>query len=126
MFFKKKKKESIGKSKRHNVYVVELDPRVWNEREKFRQANPQYKYGQCCLYVGMTSHSPSERFKKHVTGYRNKKGIKISSKFVEKYGKMLRPSLYEKFNPLTREAAANLERELANGLKKRGYAVWWN
>lgn len=110
----------------HNVYVVELSSRVWSESKKFREANRHYKGTMGCLYVGMTAHSPNERFKKHLTGHRNKKGYKVSSKFVEKYGIYLRPTLYNKFNPLTREDAAVLERQLAESLKKRGYAVWWN
>jgi len=112
--------------KSHSVYVVELDRRVWKESSKFREANPHYKGGLTCLYVGMTAHSPKERFKKHKTGHRNKKGHKISSKWVKKYGMYLRPSLYSNFNPLTREDAAQLEKDLANSLKKRGHAVWWN
>ncbi len=110
----------------HNVYVVELDNKVWSEDCKFREANPHYKGIRGCLYVGMTSHSPQERFKKHVTGYRNAKGYKISSKYVERYGKLLRPSLYAAFNPMTRADATQMEKDLANSLKKRGYAVWWN
>ena len=47
-----------------------------------------------CLYVGMTSKSPKERFEQHKSGYRSKKGHKISSSIVEKYGLYLRPSLY--------------------------------
>jgi len=110
----------------HNVYVVELDRKVWSEDRRFREANPHYKGVQGCLYVGMTSHSPQERFKKHLSGYRNKKGYKISSKYVEKYGKLLRSSLYAAFNPMTRADASQMEKDLANSLKKRGYAVWWN
>ncbi len=110
----------------HNVYVVELNRKVWSESTKFRDANPHYKGLMGCLYVGMTSHSPQERYKKHKTGYRTKKGIKISSRFVEKYGVFLRPHLYSAFNPLTKSDAEDLERNLANSLKKRGYAVWWN
>lgn len=120
--------KSVGKSKRltHNVYVVELDKKVWTEDRKFREANPHYRGMRGCLYVGMTSHSPKERFQKHLTGYRNKKGYKISSKYVEKYGKLLRPSLYSSFNPMSRAAATDMEKALANSLRKRGYAVWWN
>ena len=110
----------------HNVYVVELRKTVWSERKKFRDANPQYKGIKGCLYVGMTSHSPQERFDKHKSGYRNKKGHKISSPYVEKYGLYLRSSLFSHFNPLTREDAIRLERNLAESLRKRGYAVWWN
>lgn len=110
----------------HNVYVVELRKQVWTDRKKFRDANPHYKGIMGCLYVGMTSHSPQERFDKHKSGYRNKKGYKISSSFVEKYGLYLRTSLYSHFNPLTRESATMLEKNLAESLRKRGYAVWWN
>lgn len=110
----------------HNVYVIELSKRVWDESKKFRDANPQFRAGSPCLYVGMTAHSPNERFTKHIKGARNKKGYKISSRIVEKYGLYLRPSLYSNFNPLSRADAAALERNLANSLKKRGYAVWWN
>jgi len=110
----------------HNLYVVELSKKVWGKNKKFRDANPQYNGVLECLYVGMTSHTPAERFKKHKAGHRTKKGIKISSYFVEKYGLFLRPSLYSKFNPLTRAAATKGEGDLANALRKKGYAVWWN
>ena len=114
------------KSLSHNVYVVELDRKVWTDDRRFRDANPHYRGIMGCLYVGMTSHSPKERFQKHVTGYRNRKGYKISSKYVERYGKMLRPSLYSSFNPMTRSDAADMEEQLAKSLRKRGFAVWWN
>lgn len=123
---KKRTTKSDSPKLTHHVYVVELSRNVWREDAKFREANPHYRGGRCCLYVGMTSHTPQERFKKHITGYRTKKGIKISSKYVEKYGLYLRPSLYSDFNPLTKANATQLEKDLANSLRKRGYAVWWN
>lgn len=110
----------------YSVYVIELNKQVWSKSKKFRSANTHYKGVMNCLYVGMTSQSPETRFQKHISGYRNKKGIKISSNIVEKYGMYLRPSLYANFNPLTKERAIQLEKDLANSLKKRGYAVWWN
>jgi len=112
--------------KNHHVYVVELSKKVWTDRSRFREANPQYRGIMCCLYVGMTSHSPKERYEKHKSGAKSKKGYKISSSYVEKYGMYLRPSLYDQYNPLTKQDAIQLEKELANSLKKRGYAVWWN
>jgi len=112
--------------KTHNVYVVELDKKVWTDSWKFRSANPHYRGVSQCLYVGMTSHHPEERLEKHKRGYRNKKGIKISSWYVEKYGKYLRPSLYAPLNPLTRNQAKKIESSLAQSLRKRGYAVWFN
>ena len=118
--------KSRAQSLSHNVYVIELDSKVWSEDARFRDANPHYRGIRGCLYVGMTSHSPQERFKKHITGARSKKGYKISSKYVERYGKMLRPSLYASFNPMNRAKATQMEKQLAISLKKRGYAVWWN
>ena len=116
----------MSSKKKYSVYVVELSRKVWNESEKFRKANPQYNGVLECLYVGMTSQSPHERFKKHKQGYRTKKGYKISSWFVEKYGLYLRPSLYETYNPLSKEEAIQMEKQLALDLKRKRYAVWWN
>ncbi len=120
----------VGKSTEvsctHSVYVVELDRRVWTESAKIRKANPQYRGKLGCLYVGMTSHDPKLRFEYHKSGHRNKKGIKVSSSIVERYGLYLRPSLYAHLNPMIRARAAYIERALAGRLKRQGYAVWWN
>ena len=110
----------------HHVYVIELSKQVWRDNWKFRKANPHYMGGASCLYVGMTSQSPNQRFDKHKSGYRNKDGFKISSSIVEKYGLYLRPSMYQHLNPLSLKQAKYVERELASSLKKNGYAVWWN
>ena len=58
---------------RYQVYVVELSRRVFTENIKFRTANPQFNGVLQCLYVGMTSKTPIERFKQHKTGYVNAK-----------------------------------------------------
>ncbi|MEO8583918.1 MAG: ribose-5-phosphate isomerase [Flavitalea sp.] len=81
-----------------------------------------------CLYVGMTSKTPGERFKQHKTGYINKKGHKLSAAIVFRYGTYLRPSLYEKFNeqPMTRDQALRMEAKLSVNLRRKGYAVWFN
>ena len=112
--------------KTHKVYVVELSKSVWTEKKKFREANSHYNGKLEFLYVGMTRHDPKLRFEKHKKGYRNKKGIKISSKYVERYGLYLRPTLYAFLNPLSYSDAKRIEKELAESLRKRGYAVWWN
>jgi len=113
---------------RYYVYVVELSKRVFNENAKFRIANPQFNGVLECLYVGMTSKTPAERFKQHKTGYVNKKGHKLSANIVEKYGSYLRPSLYDhiNLNPMTREQALLMEKKLAWDLRRQGYAVWFN
>jgi hypothetical protein len=120
------KTKTTSKRKGYSVYVVELRKAVFTDNRKFREANPQFIGVLECLYVGMTSHSPKERFLKHKTGYRTKAGHKISSNIVEKYGLYLRPSLYEHLNPMTKAAATAMEEELALKLRRQGYAVWWN
>jgi|SRR5690554_1239044 len=109
------------------VYVVELSKKVFTENTKFRNANPQYNGAMQCVYVGMTSKTPAERFEQHKTGFINKKGHKISSNIVEKYGKYLRPSLYNHLNPMkTRAEAMEIEEKLALELRRQKYAVWFN
>ena len=71
---------------RYQVYVVELAKRVFTENAKFRAANPQFNGVLECLYVGMTSKTPKERFMQHKTGYVNKKGHKLSANIVQRYG----------------------------------------
>lgn len=111
----------------YRIYVVELSKRVFTENRKFREANPQFNGVLECLYVGMTSKTPKERFLQHKTGYRNSKGYKLSSNIVEKYGAYLRPSLYNHIKPLkTREEALQMEKALALTLRRQRYAVWFN
>ena len=111
----------------YRIYVIELKKRVFTENAKFRAANPQFNGVLECLYVGMTSKTPKERFLQHKTGYRNKKGYKISSNIVEKYGSYLRPSLYNHIDPISsRTEALKMEKILSLELRRKGYAVWYN
>jgi hypothetical protein len=111
----------------YQVYVVELSKRVFTENAKFRAANPQFNGVLECLYVGMTSKTPKERFLQHKTGHINKKGHKISSNIVQKYGMYLRPSLYNHIDPMaTRAEALKMEQTLALELRRKRYAVWFN
>lgn len=113
---------------RYQVYVIELSKKVFTENAKFRAANPQFNGVLECLYVGMTSKTPQERFKQHKTGYINKKGHKLSANIVQQYGSYLRPSLYYHINlkAMTREEALIMEAKLALDLRRKGYAVWFN
>ena len=113
---------------RYCVYVVELSKKVFTENARFRDANPQFNGVLQCLYVGMTSKTPAERFKQHKTGYINKKGHNLSAKIVQKYGSYLRPSLYDHINEkaMTRVEALAMEKKLALDLRRQGYAVWYN
>ncbi|RCW92708.1 ribose-5-phosphate isomerase [Winogradskyella arenosi] len=111
----------------YTIYVVELSKRVFTANAKFRKANPHYHGVLECLYVGMTSKTPKERFMQHKTGHRSKKGYKIASKIVETYGTYLRPSLYNHIDPFfTRTEALKAEEQIALELRREGYAVWSN
>lgn len=100
----------------HSVYVVELDPAVLKVHA-FRARNPGYRSGMACLYVGMTGLPPGERFQNH------KAGVK-ANRFVRDFGKGLLPELFECYNPMPFEAAEQMEIELAEELRAKGYAVW--
>ena len=122
------KNQSVVAKLIYQVYVVELSKRVFTENTRFRVANPQFNGVLECLYVGMTSKTPAERFKQHKTGYINAKGHKLSAWIVQKYGAYLRPSLYDHINlkPMTRQQALIIEEKLALELRRKGYAVWFN
>lgn len=100
----------------YHVYVVELADQVWNE-PRFRKANPDYLLGKPFVYVGMTGLDPDLRFDKHKAGIQ-------ANRYVEKYGLRLLPGLYAMYNPMPRDGAADMEVELAIGLRDAGYGVW--
>ena len=87
----------------HNIYVIELDKQVL-EKKKFREANPDYVDGSPCVYVGMTSKTPEQRFEQHKSGYR-------SSRIVKQFGIRLKPRQYKSLNPMSRDEAAEMENE---------------
>ncbi len=103
--------------KHHHVYVIELDPAVWEASAKFREANPQWRPGRECLYVGMTGLTPEQRFANHLAGVR-------SSRLVHRFALRLRPDLSEGLNPMTYAEAARMEKVLAKVLRGDGYGVW--
>jgi hypothetical protein len=102
------------------VYVVDLDKAVWRDRPKMRKSNPRYNRltGPGFLYVGMTMHTPKERFDTH------KAGGKLSSPVVKKYGLRLRPTLYRAYKRMSLADAEEMEVYVAERLRKKGYAVW--
>lgn len=108
--------------------MVELSKKVFTEDARFRAANPQFNGVLECLYVGMTSRTPEERYKQHKTGYISRKGYNISSRLVHTYGRYLRPSLYAHLNEtkMNRKEALAAEEHLALELRRKGYAVWYN
>jgi hypothetical protein len=99
----------------HHVYVALLDPAAGRLRA-VRAANPNRNPKKPCVYVGMTGLTPEERFGNH------KAGIKAAS-VVKRYGIRLLPELYEHLNPMPFEAAAQMEVDLAEDLRRAGYTV---
>ena len=99
----------------HNVYVVLLDPAV-AKFQRVRADNPDRDPGKPCLYVGMTGLTPEARLANH------KAGIKAAS-LVERFGIRLLPELYAHLNPMPFDAAAQMELDLAEDLRRAGYTV---
>jgi predicted GIY-YIG superfamily endonuclease len=88
---------------RHSVYVVYLrDPKG---------------DGRAGYYVGMTGLTPEQRFENH------KAGIK-AARIVRKFGERLVPKLYAHLNPMLYADAVQMEIDLAESLRKRGYLVF--
>ncbi len=98
------------------VYVIELSKDVLHEN-RFRKANPGYRTGKPCLYVGMTGLDPDVRFDKHKAGIQ-------SNRFVQAYGLRLLPELYALYGKLGYDEACALEVELAIDFREAGYGVW--
>ncbi len=84
------------------VYVVELAERA----------------GKRAIYVGQSALFPAERFSQHLTGYK-------AASVVRRFGKRLRPDLFERYNPIpTRADAEEMERRLSERLAASGYRVY--
>lgn len=99
----------------HYVYVVLLDAKVV-EHPSVKKLNPRRDPAKPCVYVGMTGLDPVERFANHKRGYK-------AAWTVRRYGIRLLPEMYECFNPMPFEAAAEMEEGLAEDLRAEGYTV---
>jgi predicted GIY-YIG superfamily endonuclease len=110
------RRRSVRRRHRHSVYVIELDPAIYNSA-RFRKANPDHDLTKPCVYVGCTGLTPEQRFEKHKAGIR-------ANKYVQRFGLRLLPKLYAYANPMPYDAARDMEVELAIALREQGYAVW--
>ncbi len=99
----------------HHVYVVLLDEAVRKLR-RVAAANPRRNPQKPCVYVGMTGLQPEERFWNHKNGEK-------AARVVRAYGVRLLPNLFAHLNPMPFEAAAQMEKELAEDLRAQGYTV---
>jgi len=107
----------MGKAENHhhNVYVILLDDAVAKHPSVLR-LNPNRDPSKPCVYVGMTGLPVEHRFENHKHGYK-------SAWTVEKYGIRLMPEFYEHLNPMPFEAAAQMEKDLAEDFRTQGYTV---
>ena len=92
-----------------------LDPAVGKIRA-VRATNPDRDRKKPCVYVGMRGLAPEERFANH------KARIKAAS-VVKRHGIRLLPELYAHLNPMPFAAAARMEVDLAEDLRRAGYTV---
>jgi hypothetical protein len=100
------------------VYVIKLDPEVYEADPKFRRENPDWDRRKPCIYVGSSVHEPEVRFRQHREGYN-------SGRNVEHFGRSLRPRLYQNLPSFaTREEVKAAEKKRALQLQRRGFAVW--
>ena len=107
---------TMARRNHYRVYVVELSTDALYE-SRFRRANPGYVSGKPCIYVGMTGLDPDLRFDKHKAGIQ-------ANRYVQRYGLRLRPDLYDVYEPMSYDAARDLEVELAIDFRESGYGVW--
>ena len=112
---KRRRSRSTESKFHHNVYVIQLSDAALKESSILR-LNPKRDRAKPCVYVGMTGLPVDHRFENHKNGYK-------AARFVTKYGVRLMPELYEHLNPMPFEAAAQMEKDLAEDLRNEGYTV---
>jgi hypothetical protein len=115
--WKRKAKAAARAKNGRNLYIITLAPKVLEFRP-FRVANPNYREGMPCVYVGLTIHTPGDRFEQHKTGYR-------SCKYPRLYGVELALELMEGFDG-TGLTDTEQEFALADWLRDQGFGVWQN
>jgi len=112
---KRRRFQSTEPKFHHNVYAILLSDAALKELSILRQ-NPKRDPAKPCVYVGMTGLPVDHRFENHKNGYK-------AARLVRKYGVRLMPELYEHLNPMPFEAAAQMEKDLAEDLRNEGYTV---
>ncbi len=105
----------MSKAFHHSVYVILLNEKA-AAHPSVRRINPRRDPAKPSVYVGMTGLPVEHRFQNHLNGYK-------SSWVVRKYAVRLMPELFVHLNPMPFEAAAQMERDLAEDLRALGYTV---
>lgn len=99
------------------LYAIELKSEVLLD-PAFAAKNPGWIHGMPLIYIGMTSLTPSERFRQH------KDGSKNVSRIPHQFGVKLRMDLVPASKPVRRTIALQREKHLAKLRRSQGYAVW--
>ena len=110
-----KQSATVDETFHHSVYVILLDPSVLRHPSILR-LNPNRDPTKPSVYVGMTGLTVEQRFENHKNGQK-------SAWVVRKYGLRLMPELFGFLNPMPFEAAAQMEKDLAEDLRADGYTV---
>ena len=116
---------------KHRVYAFYMNKSVLSKK-KFQEANPNYKKGKPCVYVGMTGKSIEERYDEHTNPENENfnKGSKWMKNhavhgFVEALAIDLLSHPDISRETLTFGEALQNEKLYAEWLKSQGYGVWW-
>jgi hypothetical protein len=112
---KKRRLRSAENQFHHSVYVVLLSDDARKERALLR-LNPKRDPSKPFVYVGMTGLPVDHRFENHKNGYK-------AARLVRRYGVRLMPELFAHLNPMPFEAAAQMEKDLTEDLRREGYTV---
>jgi hypothetical protein len=112
---RRKTAKSLADRYHHSVYVVLLRDDILKLRWVVRR-NPNRDPLKPAIYVGMTGLTVDHRLQNHLNGYK-------SARVVQRYGVRLLPEFFEHLNPMPFDAAAQMEKDLAEDLRAEGYAV---
>ena len=93
----------------------------WDERALYEWGLPIVKFTS--LFFIIVERCALVQFRKSQERFQNHKNGQKSAWVVERYGLRLMPELFEYLNPMPFEAAAQMEKDLAEDLRAEGYTV---
>ena len=112
------KTPATDKQEKYYLYAIRLRDDVLTKR-KFVSANPKYRPGKPCFYVGTSIYPPKKRFAKHLAGER-------SSWWVRTFGLHVAKRKCKVRLKSVHGAREEVERAYAEELRSQGYGIWQN
>ena len=109
---------SAANQDKYYLYAIRLDDGVLL-KQKFLAANPNYREGKPCFYIGTSIYSPKKRFQQHLDGER-------SSKWVRDFGLHVAKRKCKVRLKSVHGAREEVERAYAEELRSQGYGIWQN